>query len=282
MQSFVANQQVSWVLGRQGYGDCHEICSRKNLKCNEALGHEAAADYKNVKFEGIDCQGRNEWNYGQGFSQCTDKKCCLDASCQYHCSATNSWTGCRIDEMNRHHSRICPCSISVSQASCKSKLEYTGIHGAKGIYSKASNLHNGKALYRHVTSDWCIFYARHWKLDACSFVDEKLDWSQGYVWTDVKASCPEDVGSNWRYYSWDEEGSDSGPIDKSILIIPPGKERRLNTIIIIKGLKAIHLFFYFFSDEYTERGSVRLSDYPKGRVEIYTGNEWGTLCGHYW
>ena len=184
--------------------------------------------------------------------------------------------------MNRHHSRICPCSISVSQASCKSKLEYTGIHGAKGIYSKASNLHNGKALYRHVTSDWCIFYARHWKLDACSFVDEKLDWSQGYVWTDVKASCPEDVGSNWRYYSWDEEGSDSGPIDKSILIIPPGKERRLNTIIIIKGLKAIHLFFYFFSDEYTERGSVRLSDYPKGRVEIYTGNEWGTLCGHYW
>jgi len=34
--------------------------------------------------------------------------------------------------------------------------------------------------------------------------------------------------------------------------------------------------------ETVERGSVRLTDYPKGRIEIFTGNEWGTLCGHYW
>jgi len=42
-----------------------------------------------------------------------------------------------------------------------------------------------------------------------------------------------------------------------------------------------------------KRGSVRLSSYPKGsveifngtakgRVEIFNGTEWGTLCGHFW
>jgi hypothetical protein len=32
----------------------------------------------------------------------------------------------------------------------------------------------------------------------------------------------------------------------------------------------------------TTRGSVRLNNYPKGRVEIFDGVVWGTLCGHYW
>merc|ERR1719402_708983 len=27
---------------------------------------------------------------------------------------------------------------------------------------------------------------------------------------------------------------------------------------------------------------VRLSSYPKGRVELYKDGKWGTLCGHYW
>merc|ERR1711915_990931 len=31
-----------------------------------------------------------------------------------------------------------------------------------------------------------------------------------------------------------------------------------------------------------KKGTARLSAYPKGRIEIFDGKVWGTLCGHYW
>merc|ERR1719347_85694 len=38
--------------------------------------------------------------------------CCLDGSCQNHCSITSSWPGCGdIGNFNGHHSRICPCEF---------------------------------------------------------------------------------------------------------------------------------------------------------------------------
>ena len=29
-------------------------------------------------------------------------------------------------------------------------------------------------------------------------------------------------------------------------------------------------------------GDVRLTSYPKGRVQVYKDGRWGTLCGHWW
>jgi len=105
---------VQWVLGPQGEGDCHEICAAKNGACDERMGREAASDPNSVNFEGIGCKGRNGWNYGQGFSQCLDKGCCGDSSCQFHCSATSRWPGCKIENApwkgdGGHHGRLCPC-----------------------------------------------------------------------------------------------------------------------------------------------------------------------------
>merc|ERR1712179_891623 len=108
---------VQWVLGPQGEGDCHEICAAKNGACDESMGEEAASDPNSVNFEGIGCKGRNGWNYGQGFSQCLDKGCCGDSSCQFHCSATSRWPGCTIKNGpwngdGGHNGRLCPCRVS--------------------------------------------------------------------------------------------------------------------------------------------------------------------------
>jgi len=103
-----------WVLGPQRDGNCEEICKTNYGTCDESMGEEAASAPNSVDFEGIGCKGRNGWDYGQGFSQCLDKGCCGDSSCQFHCSATSRWPGCKIDNGNdalQHHGRLCPCRI---------------------------------------------------------------------------------------------------------------------------------------------------------------------------
>ena len=103
-----------WVLGKQSEKDCGKVCSRVGEKCNETLGQQASSDPSMYQFDGVECKARNTWNYGLGFSQCTDWNCCNDGSCQYHCSLkANSWPGCKATEdndRNGHHSRICPCT----------------------------------------------------------------------------------------------------------------------------------------------------------------------------
>lgn len=79
------------------------------------MGQRAAADNRILELTSWyhhGCKGYNAWDYGQGFSECTDPACCVDGSCQNHCSITSSWPGCGdIGNFNGHHSRICPCEF---------------------------------------------------------------------------------------------------------------------------------------------------------------------------
>jgi len=119
----------SWVLGPQGSGDCHATCSNVNQRCDESMGQAAALNSR-IRLrlvEEIICQGWNTWNYGQGFSKCTDPTCCNDGSCQNHCSSTSSWPGCKIDDGFAYggHSRICPCN-DIAECPDDGWTEYAG------------------------------------------------------------------------------------------------------------------------------------------------------------
>jgi len=100
----------SWVLADQASGDCEAACSRVNKKCDEAMAKKAASNPNGEDFEGIGCTERNQWYFGQGFSQCTDKSC---GSRLHQCSITPYWPGCKTNGFfNNDHqdqSRICPC-----------------------------------------------------------------------------------------------------------------------------------------------------------------------------
>ena len=104
---------MKWVLGPQHEGNCEKVCKTRKGTCDESMGKKAASSPNSVDFKGIECKGRNSWDYGQGFSQCLDKGCCGDSSCQFHCSATSRWPGCNIDNeiVGPHHGRLCPCKI---------------------------------------------------------------------------------------------------------------------------------------------------------------------------
>jgi len=111
----VRSDNFAWLLGPQGSGDCDRICSDQSAKCSDGMGQRAAADNRILKLTSWyhhGCKGYNAWDYGQGFSECTDPACCVDGSCQNHCSITSSWPGCGdIGNFNGHHSRICPCEF---------------------------------------------------------------------------------------------------------------------------------------------------------------------------
>jgi len=108
-------ESTAWIRGPQGSGDCDRTCSDISARCSEGMGQRAAADNKILELTSWyhhGCKGYNAWDYGQGFSECTDPACCLDGSCQNHCSITSSWPGCGdIGNFNGHHSRICPCEV---------------------------------------------------------------------------------------------------------------------------------------------------------------------------
>ena len=98
---------------------------------------------------------------------------------------------------------------------CCDSLNVAGKLFANGEYRKLSEQHNGRPIYQHTDVESCIFYGGHWKIDTCNFLTDG-DWTQGYGWSDVNAMCPGDIGSQWRYYSWDGS-SDSGPVDTEIV-----------------------------------------------------------------
>ena len=125
-KSFLGGDSISWVLGPKKEGDCKKICKSKKavcdesmgkkaaLACDESMGKKAALAPQSINFKGIGCKGRNGWDFGQGFSQCIDRGCCGDSSCQYDCSATSKWPGCKIENSNYaliHHGRLCPCRV---------------------------------------------------------------------------------------------------------------------------------------------------------------------------
>ena len=85
-----------------------------------------------------------------------------------------------------------------------------------GIYAKTNELHNNRPVYQHSDGEFCIFYGGHWKIENCDWLTGG-DWTQGFGWSSVDANCPEDIGPQWRYYSW-EGPSDSGPVDTSIVV----------------------------------------------------------------
>ena len=98
-----------------------------------------------------------------------------------------------------------------------------------GTYIRRQSLHNEMPVYESGTTsegkEWCIFQGNlgalsggHWKIDECRFPDGAGDWSQGIAWSSVPATCPGEIGNQWRYYVWGPAGSASGPVDPALRV----------------------------------------------------------------
>ena len=109
---FFEGNVMNWVVGEPFKGDCNDICNENypGSLCDESsLRDLDLQKAKGIIFsKGNECRGWNNWDYGQGFSQCTKFDCCHDSSCQYHCSFPSSTSTCVIPN-TQSHSRICPC-----------------------------------------------------------------------------------------------------------------------------------------------------------------------------
>ena len=103
---------------------------------------------------------------------------------------------------------------------CCDSLNVVGKYFGNGEYKKTSEQHNGSPVYKYTGGGpyggWCIFFGGHWKIDVCNFLTTG-DWSRGYGWGNGNATCPGNIGPQWRYYSW-SGGSGSGPVDTEIKV----------------------------------------------------------------
>ena len=111
--AFFKDKIRNWVVGEPFKGDCNDICNGNDpgSTCDESLLIELDLQKaKNISISnGNQCSEWNDWNYEQGFSQCTSPDCCISGACQYHCSLAKAQKCVIPDGFNSDHSRICPC-----------------------------------------------------------------------------------------------------------------------------------------------------------------------------
>jgi len=105
---------VEWIVGPRNKGDCNLICGIYDGTCDDAsfdgLTLETAKEIAIAN--GEQCAGWNQWDYGQGLSQCTSSGCCGTKKCQFDCSYGGIPQCVIEDGFNLDHSRICPCLVS--------------------------------------------------------------------------------------------------------------------------------------------------------------------------
>ena len=110
---YFEGNEINWVVGERNKGNCNDVCNKNHpgSTCDEtSLNDLDEQKAKEIKISnGNQCRDWNDFNYGQGLSQCTAPSCCVPDSCQYDCSFSVT-TACVIsDDFNADHSRICPC-----------------------------------------------------------------------------------------------------------------------------------------------------------------------------
>jgi len=155
---------------------------------------------------------------------------CNGAGLMSYGSPPDKWSQCSnadFTEWWRQEGYTCveaEGNIGGSPSRCCAEINVQGKYFSNWMFIKQKSLYNNKAVYRSIDESYCIFHGGqhihggHWKIDSCDFVDKKENWSQGYGWSKIEAACPEDIGTNWRYYSWSSAGSGSGPVDPSISV----------------------------------------------------------------
>ena len=103
---------MTWYLD-DGVHTCTAVCEEIGMVCSESdllsLTSQEATEQA-MAAAGITCSSWNQWDYGQGLSQCTGTSCC-GGSCVGACSRgapqgcnhTSEWTA------GGHHERLCAC-----------------------------------------------------------------------------------------------------------------------------------------------------------------------------
>ena len=87
---------------------------------------------------------------------------------------------------------------------CCGSLRVSGKYFSNGNYVKTNQVHNNKPVFK--LGGWCIFFGGHWKIETCDWL-QKGDNSQGIGFSKVDHECPENIGSQWRYFKWGVGGN---------------------------------------------------------------------------